>query len=322
MPDQTFYVGAQDKNDRAKVTGYVPARFLIRRGRYVMDPMPGGSQGAFLYSDASGSNKTNGKIANPFNYLIVPNIHSEQKARNFAAGIAGTWGNTLGDETGGAMGLSQALMDMRTAFRQGGSQDLQRNPQWGIPKDSFVPAFIGSASDHLGYVTAISGLPAVLAEIAGGFVNKLNAANRKPPDPPIDTEGPHGLSWHNYHNITQGFSDGLAASQPPTPFNDYGYPAQPKPAAGQIGDGNGISPFSAALAGINPDEPAPPEWPPQTNAPVRYLSPGLASQWTQGAAPAAPPIQRDAAQPVSPRPLDDQLRDLHNDPAWLLQLWR
>lgn len=137
MPDQTFYVGAQDKNDRAKVTGYVPARFLIRRGRYVMDPMPGGSQGAFLYSDASGSNKTNGKIANPFNYLIVPNIHSEQKARNFAAGIAGTWGNTLGDEAGGAMGLSQALMDMRTATPAGRLTRPSAKPAMGYSEGLF-----------------------------------------------------------------------------------------------------------------------------------------------------------------------------------------
>jgi hypothetical protein len=35
---------------------------------------------------------------------------------------------------------------MAEAFSQGGSQDLQRNPQWGIPKGSFVPAFVGSAS--------------------------------------------------------------------------------------------------------------------------------------------------------------------------------
>jgi hypothetical protein len=61
-----------------------------------------------------------------------------------------------------------------------------------------------------------------------------------------------------------------AAAKPRTPFNDYG--TQPQPTAGQIGDGNGISPFSAGLAGINPDEPAPPIWPPQPSVPVRYLT--------------------------------------------------
>jgi hypothetical protein len=208
---------------------------------------------------------------------------------------------------------------MTSAFWPGGSQELQRNPRWGIPPNSFVRAYTSAASDHFGYITAAAGLPQGLAEAGGGLHNLYS---KRFENPDVDTNGKGGLSRINEANIAQGYAAGLAAGKPPTPFNDYGYPAQPKPATGQIGDGNGISPFSAALAGINPDEPAPPQWPPQTNAPVRYLSPGLASQWTQGAAPAAPPIQRNAAQPVSPRPLDDQLRDLHNDPAWLLQLWR
>jgi hypothetical protein len=267
MPGQMFYVGAQDRNDRTKFTGFVPAKFLVRGGRYVMDPMPGGSQNSFLYSDALGSDKTIGKIANPFNYLIVPDSHTEQKAKDFAAGIADSWGNA-----GGPMALLQALMDMKRAFGQGGSQDLQRNPQWGVPSGSFVPAFVGAASDHLGYVTALSGLPAFLAETAGGYINKRNADNQKPSEPPIDASGPHGLSWHNYHNITQGFSDGLAASQPPSPFNDYGYRAQVEPTPGQVSNGTGIAGWRSSLAGIDPQEPAPPEWPPQVDRPIRYLS--------------------------------------------------
>ena len=271
MPDPVFYVGAQDNKDSKKLTGFVPAKFLTRNGRYVMDPMPGGSQNAFLYSDASGSDKTKGEVANPNNYLIVPENHTEQNARDFAARIADTWGNTQGDETGGLAGLIQAAMEMKSAFGQGGSQDLQRNPQWGIPNGSFVPAFTGSASDHLGYVTALGGLPAVLAEIAGGYVNKRNAGNQKPSDPPIDASGPHGLSWHNYHNITQGYSDGIAASQPPSPFNDYGNDSQSERTAGQIGDGNGIAGWLAALPGVDPDEPTPSAWPPLADQPIRYL---------------------------------------------------
>lgn len=272
MSDQNFYVGAQDRKDRTKFTGYVPSKFLMRNGRYVMDPIPGGSQNAFLYSDASGSNKTNGKIANPYNYLIVPEIHTEQKARDFAAGIAAAMGNIWGDETGGAAGLVQALLSMKTAFGQGGSQDIQRNPQWGIPKDSIAPAFVGSASDHLGYVTALSGLPAALAEIAGGYVNRLNARKQTGSEPPIDTSGPYGLSRQNHANISQGYSDGLAASKPPSPFNDYGDGSQPARSAGQIGDGNGIAGWTSSLAGIDPQEPAPPAWPPLTDRPIRYLS--------------------------------------------------
>jgi hypothetical protein len=58
MPDQIFYVGAKDKNN--PLTGYVPAKFLMRNGAYVMDPTPCGSQQAYLYSDASDANKTPG----------------------------------------------------------------------------------------------------------------------------------------------------------------------------------------------------------------------------------------------------------------------
>jgi hypothetical protein len=62
MTDPVFYVGSEkDKN----LTGYVPAKFLMRNGAYVMDPTPGGSQRAYLYSDGAGGNKTIGSIANP-----------------------------------------------------------------------------------------------------------------------------------------------------------------------------------------------------------------------------------------------------------------
>jgi hypothetical protein len=267
MPDPRFYVGAQDEH--RNLTGFVPAKFLMRNGAYVMDPTPGGSQKAFLFSDASGGDKTDGKIANPYNYLIVPDGYTEQKARDFASGISDSLVNAL-DETGGAAGLVQALLDMKAAFQQHGSQDLQRNPQWGVPNNSFVPAFVGGASDHLGYVTALSGLPKMLAEIAGGRANKLNAANQEPTEPPIDTSGPHGLSWHNYSNLTQGFSAGLAASQPPAPLNDYGYGPQAQPEPDQIGDG--IAPWISAMSGIDPQEPPPLAWPPQADTPIRYLS--------------------------------------------------
>jgi hypothetical protein len=89
---------------------------------------------------------------------------------------------------------------------------------------------------------------------------------------PINIDGKDYLSRINAANIAQGYAAGLAAGKPPTPFNDYGYPAQPQPTAGQIGDGHGISPFSAGLAGINPDAPAPPTWPPQSSGPIRYLT--------------------------------------------------
>ena len=63
MSDRIFYVGAQDADNA--LTGYVPAKFLVRDGRYLMDPTPGGSQKSYLYSDGMGNNKTRGSVANP-----------------------------------------------------------------------------------------------------------------------------------------------------------------------------------------------------------------------------------------------------------------
>ena len=123
-----------------------------------MDPTPGGSQRAPLFSDGMGSNRTDGGVANPNNYLIVPANYSDRQARHFAAGIADTLGQVYQDETG-ATGPSRARAQMIGAFLQGGPQDLPRHPQWGIPGGSVVPAFVGSASNHLGYVTGLAGLP-------------------------------------------------------------------------------------------------------------------------------------------------------------------
>jgi hypothetical protein len=273
MSDRIFYVGAKD--DKNPLTGFVPAKFLMRNGMYVADPTSGGSQNAYLYSDGLGNNRTHGSVANPNNYLIVPANYTEQQAKDFAVRITNTWYTAHpGDETGTA-GPNHALMNMAEAFMQGGPQDLQRHPQWGIPKGSTVPAFVGSASNHLAYVTALTPVPMALSEIGGGAVN---AYHRLLGDPTIDTSGPYGLSQQNHANISQGFSDGLAASKPPSPFNGYGYGPQAQREAGQIGDGNGISTFSASLAGINPQEPPPPTWPPQPNGPIPYLSSRRAAQ--------------------------------------------
>lgn len=273
MTDPSFFVGAMD--DKRRLTGYVPAKFLMRNGMYVRDPMPGGSQGAFLYSDATGSDRTAGAVANPHNYLMVPGNYSEQQARDFAAGIADTLSQAYPEDETGATAPSQALAQMGAAFMQGGSQDLQRHPQWGIPRGSVVPAFVGSASNHLGYVTGLAGLPVAWPEIAGGVLNTLNGYIIQPSKrnaAPIDTSGPYGLSPQNHANIAQGYSDGLAASKPPSPFNDFGQGIQPQRTEGQIGDGRGIVGWIPSLQGIDSQEPTPPAWPPQTDGPIRYLS--------------------------------------------------
>lgn len=271
MPDKMFYVGSESNK---KFTGYVPAKFLVRNGSYVMDPTPGGSQKVPLFSDGSGNNRTPGSTANPNNYLIVPANHSEQQAQDFARGVADT---IKYDESG--MGVPSALVQMIAAFGQGGSQDLQRSPQWGIPKGSAVPAFVGSASDHLGYVSAQAGFPIDWPEIAGGAVNAVNGKVVQPGKARlgfdatnIDTSGPHGLSQQNAANIAQGYAHGIAASQRPSPFDDYRYDPQPQPGVNRIGDGNGITGWVSSLSGIDPDEPTPPAWPPQADQSIRYLS--------------------------------------------------
>lgn len=268
MTDQIFYVGAQD--DDGVLTGYVPAKFLMRNGAYVMNPMPGASQKAYLYPDPSETYKTDGHIANPYNYLIVPVIYTEQKAKDFAAQVADTIGRTFPGSEMGA--VHPAAGQMIGAFQGGGPQDLQRHPQWGVPRGSFVPAFVGGASNHLGHVTAMAGLPMLWAEVGGGVRNAANAAwQYLKKSKPIDTEGPYWLSRENHANILQGYADGLAASKPPSPFADYGFGPRPQPADGQIGDGGGIAGWRASLAGIDPEESPPPAWPPQASRPIRYL---------------------------------------------------
>ncbi len=85
MSDRIFYVGAED--DNRPLTGFVPAKFLRRNGAYVVDPMPGGSQKKPLFSDNLGNTRTDGRTANPNNYLIVPGNYDEQQAKDFAAMI-------------------------------------------------------------------------------------------------------------------------------------------------------------------------------------------------------------------------------------------
>src|SRR5437868_394359 len=53
-------------------------------------PNPRRFAGWPVYADGSDKYKTRGEIANPNNYLILPDIYTEQQARAFAARIANT----------------------------------------------------------------------------------------------------------------------------------------------------------------------------------------------------------------------------------------
>ncbi|KRR23713.1 hypothetical protein CQ13_26925 [Bradyrhizobium retamae] len=180
--------------------------------------MPAGSQNAYIYSDDQGRTKTRGAFANPNNYLAVPANFNEAQANAFAADIASS-------------GMVDGLRKMYAAFKQGGEQDLQRHPKWGIPKEFATPAFVGSASYHLGSVTGRAGLPPVLSEIGGGAANMLNGYVEQPvrrllgrKSTEIDTTGPRFLSQQA--NFARGHSDATAVRKPAWLTNDFGLGSQ------------------------------------------------------------------------------------------------
>ncbi len=160
----------------------------------------------------------------------------------------------------GPVGQALALHRMKNAFWPNGSQDLQRHPQWEIPENSFVPAFVGAASHHLGSVTRWAGLPEMLSDIGGGIPHWLS--------PPSDKSEFRGLSQRNYKDISKGFADADVRRNGPSPTNDFGYNAQDQYAPGQIGDGNGlgVGDWRFAFAGVDPSNPLQPVPPPQTDS--------------------------------------------------------
>jgi hypothetical protein len=232
-----------------------------------VDPTPGGSQDTYIYADGSSRYKTRGEIANPNNYLIVPANYTEQQVRDFAAEIVRAMRQS-------AAGQIQAVGRMKESFEQNGPQDLQRNPQWGIPENSVVPAFVSSASYHFGSVTRKAGVPRELAERGGGAYNWLNANLWQPweewyrgSSTKIDTGGTRGLSRRNQDNFSKGYSDADVPRNGPSPMNDFGYNTQAPYPPGQIGDGNGlgVGDWRFALAGADPSNPMRPVAPLQTD---------------------------------------------------------
>jgi len=174
------------------------------------------------------------------------------------------------------MGENRAREQMITAFRQNGPQDLQRNPQWGIPEGSVVPAFVGSASYHLGSVTRHAGMSKLLAEIGGGTANRINADVVQPvkrllglDGDSIDTNGDiWALSKQNYANLSRGYADAGVRSDKPPAIDYFGYRPRGQYPARQIGDGNGlgVGDWRFPLAGADPADPTRPVQPPQTDS--------------------------------------------------------
>jgi hypothetical protein len=215
----TFTVGGENK-DKVVTNRSIAAKFLINpaTGEPVQDPVPGGSQENHIYINGIA---TPGNIANPDNWLIVPENYSIASSESFAAQVAT-------DRHTYPVGLSSALALMTESFTQGKPQDLQRNSAWGVPSGLVVPAFRDAASFHLGFVTSLSGLPMAASEIGGGIANLYHANlntllnngddirhfldhNYHPDHYTVnDTNGPFGLSIDNAENIKAGFQFGTS----------------------------------------------------------------------------------------------------------------
>jgi hypothetical protein len=200
LPDQNFYVGAED-NRTHKITGYVASKFLTSNGAYVLDPVPGASQQANVYSDNLGNNQTDGRVANPNNYLIVPANYSEQHAKDFSTFLSSA--QTIG-------GPKAALPLMAYAFWPGGPEELQRNPRWGFHRTrTYEPI---KARHRIIWICNRCGR---LASGTGGVWRGVhNRLSKLASNPDVDTSGKYGLSKTNEANIAQGYAAGLCGPKP------------------------------------------------------------------------------------------------------------
>ncbi len=135
-----------------------------------------------------------------------------------------------------------AVRAMANAFSPGGSEELQRNPQWGIPKDSAVTGFISGASNHFGFVTGCAGIPRDGRKLPAslpndqrrGYPTWQEVVSLESTD--IETSGNHGLSRQTKPTSLRAIPTGAARKTPATfeatsnaqvSFNDYGYHQQP-----------------------------------------------------------------------------------------------
>jgi hypothetical protein len=260
MSDKVFYVRALDKE--GKPGAYVPARVMTINGQPVVDPTLGDrlKPTPYVFSDQDGYNSD---TANPNNYMIVPANFDEAQARAYADQIAKIQSSPFGTPF--------AWAKMAHDFLPGGSQDLQRHPQWGIPDGSIVPAFISAASHYLGFVSELNDIPLGPIELAGGRTNRG-----------VDRSGPYGVSQQNHKNLVLGRSD--AMRPPDWAANNFDYSAQIQGSNGRIGDGMGQG-WISSLYGIDPQNPTQPAGPQRPSGPLGLVSNQPMPDW-----PFPPPI--------------------------------
>jgi hypothetical protein len=170
--------------------------------------------------------------------------------------------------------LAGAALKMAADFTRGGSQDIQRGSQWGIPEGSTVRAFASGASHYLGFVSGLTGMPLTLSYMGGGFLNRSC----------VDTIGPWGVSQQNYKNLMQGWSDATATPPPAWRTDRLGTDAQGQSSIGQIG-GGGNAGWISTLQGIDPANPTEPAGPQKASGPLGLVSNQPMPDW-----PIPPPI--------------------------------
>ena len=79
-----FSVGGLDSN--SKVVAKIPAKFLLDiNGDPIVNPIAASAQAWNLYFDGT---SVDGSIANPNNYIIVPETYSITKASEFAKSVS------------------------------------------------------------------------------------------------------------------------------------------------------------------------------------------------------------------------------------------
>ena len=268
MPDQIFYLDAKNRNS-LKPNGYAPSKFLTINGQPVVDPMPGGSHVGNMYTDDRGSSQTAAAYGNPNNYLIDPNNFNEQRARDYASRISAT-------QKIPGVGIAMARARTGLDFRPEGSEDLQRAPQWNVPANGFVPAYVSSASHYLGFVSGLTDTPVDLIERVAGPIHGGPFRN-----------GPHGVSWQNHLNLVKGYGDATAMPNVERITNDFRYGPPAQAAAGQVGDGKGVANWVSSLYDVDPSNPTQPVAQQQTEGPLGLVSNKPMPNW-----PVPPPIYK------------------------------
>ena len=204
--NSVFSVSATSDN---KDPQYVVDHFLLdQHGNPIVDPVAGGSQ---FKTDIQLPDGTivQGAEANPNNWLIAPLNYTLDDAITYANVKLLPTTDLKQDPNTYASSFIENLKDVLSSmfmdFQSGGSQDLQRNKNWGIPDGYFVSAFTDVASFHLGLVTTLSELPIDMAEIPRGALNFIHSLK---PGSTIDTSGVYDLSMRNELNINAGYELG------------------------------------------------------------------------------------------------------------------